>query len=798
MKQAVIENPVLNSPFREPSQHFVLEGREGITGEIAPGRRVSEYFIPIPRPKKRNAQLVIETIEQREENRLINQIRQRVGIWRQGKYPGITRVSSRLLEYWTNPEREKPLFFCQIEALETAIYLLEAAEKYGDRWILDELQAKNEEANPGLFRIAFKMATGSGKTVVMAMLIAWQTLNKLADRQNKLFSDAFLVITPGITIRDRLRVLMPNDPENYYRQRDLLPPHQLDELKKATIVLTNYHAFQLREKYQASKLARQISGMEATGAGKESPAEMVRRVCRGLGGKKGIVVINDEAHHCYRRRAETEEERLEREEKQEADKRNEAARVWISGIEAVQRKLGIRDIYDLSATPFFLRGSGYREGDLFGWVVSDFALIDAIESGIVKVPRVPVADNAMTDVLPTYRNLWEHIREDLPRKGRKTEAVSGAPKLPAELQGALHSLYGHYENTYRQWEASSTRTQAQTPPVFIVVCNNTNVSKLVYDYIAGWEKEIDGKTVVQAGRLDIFRNDDGQGGWLHRPNTILIDSEQLDSGEAMSDEFKKVAAREIDEFKQDYRLRFPEKDVNQIKDEDLLREVMNTVGKTGKLGEQVKCVVSVSMLTEGWDANTVTHILGVRAFGTQLLCEQVVGRSLRRRSYEPGADGLFEPEYAEVFGVPFSFLPCAGTNGASPPPKKVWRVRALPERAGARISFPRLTGYRYALPVDRLTAAFSEDSRYVLTTQELATWTESAPIVGEHSYTSLGDLRKEREQTVAFEIARLTLEKYFLDAEGGQQVHLFADLLGIAREWLRDQVRCHDNTFKQL
>ncbi|MBI3117902.1 MAG: DEAD/DEAH box helicase family protein, partial [Candidatus Hydrogenedentes bacterium] len=199
MKQAVIENPVLNSPFREPSQHFVLEGREGITGEIAPGRRVSEYFIPIPRPKKRNAQLVIETIEQREENRLINQIRQRVSIWRQGKYPGITRVSSRLLEYWTNPEREKPLFFCQIEALETAIYLLEAAEKYGDRWILDELQAKNEEANPGLFRIAFKMATGSGKTVVMAMLIAWQTLNKLADRQNKLFSDAFLVIPPGIT-----------------------------------------------------------------------------------------------------------------------------------------------------------------------------------------------------------------------------------------------------------------------------------------------------------------------------------------------------------------------------------------------------------------------------------------------------------------------------------------------------------------------------------------------------------------------------------------------------------------------
>ncbi len=289
----------------------------------------------------------------------------------------------------------------------------------------------------------------------------------------------------------------------------------------------------------------------------------------------------------------------------------------------------MRAIYDLSATPFFLRGSGYSEGTLFPWVVSDFSLIDAIESGIVKVPRVPVADDAMASQGPTYRDLWQYIRDDLPKKGRKTEAVGGEPKLPKELQGALHSLYGNYEKVYRRWQqqTAAAATDGRTPPVFIVVCNNTNVSKLVFDYIAGWEKPLSDDTTdaCRPGKLPLFSNVEGDR-WAGRPNTILVDSEQLESGEAMSAEFRKLAAREIEEFKAEYRQRFPGRDADKLTDEDLLREVMNTVGKPGKLGEHVRCVVSVSMLTEGWDANTVTHILGVRAFGTQLLCEQVVGR----------------------------------------------------------------------------------------------------------------------------------------------------------------------------
>jgi type III restriction enzyme len=489
----------------------------------------------------------------------------------------------------------------------------------------------------------------------------------------------------------------------------------------------------------------------------------------------------------------------------------------------VQAKIGVKTIYDLSATPFFLRGSGWPEGTLFPWVVSDFSLIDAIEAGIVKVPRVPVASNQMTGPLPTYRDLWLRIREHLPKKGRKTEAASGEPKLPVELEGALHSLYSNYEKPYRLWEKQSAdytdlrrlkskndselnlRKSAQSademrgpPPVLIVVCNNTNVSKLVFDFIAGWEKQIGEQTIVQAGQLPIFRNDDGNGAWLHRPNTILVDSTQLESGEAMSDDFKKIAGREIDEFKADYRIRFPGRDTDNLTDEDLLREVMNTVGKAGKLGEQVRCVVSVSMLTEGWDANTVTHVLGVRAFGTQLLCEQVVGRALRRRSYAVNKNGHFDPEYAEVYGVPFSFIPCSGATAEPELGSAPTRVRALENRIGCEITFPRLLGYRYDVGDERLSATFTDESCLALSTADLPTKVQLDPIVGESSIHTLDDLKRRRPNEVAFLLAKLTLEKYFRDDDGNDKPWLFPQLLDIAKRWLAECVTLKDNTFPQL
>ncbi|GMU82461.1 MAG: hypothetical protein AMXMBFR47_23320 [Planctomycetota bacterium] len=801
MSQVVIENPVLNSPFSEPSRHFRFTD-EGITDQIDDGRRTSSYFIPIARPRKKGQkQLEFETEwtqDRIEENKLVNQIRARVKLWREGGYVGITPTTSRLLAYWTNPDRENKLFFCQVEALETAIYITEVAKKYGDAWIENALREGNDASNPGLPRIAFKMATGSGKTVVMAMLIAWQALNKLASAQDARFSDTFLLVAPGITIRDRLRVLLPNDPQNYYRQRDIVSPDLLEKLQQAKLIITNFHAFQLRETVAAGKLTKAILTQGDSGAFTETPDQMVRRVCRELGNKKNIIVINDEAHHCYRRKPDGEDVKLSGDDRKEAEKREEEARVWISGIEAVKAKLGVKAIYDLSATPFFLRGSGYPEGTLFPWVASDFSLIDAIEAGIVKVPRVPVSDDSMTGDQPTYRDLWLRIREHLPKKGRKTEAVSGEPKLPAELQGALHSLYSNYEKYYRLWDKNPEAKAKGTPPVFIVVCNNTNVSKLVFDYIAGWEKQVGDRTIVQAGQLPIFRNDNGSGEWLHRPNTILVDSEQLESGEAMSDDFKKIAAREIEEFKAEYRVRFPGRDTENLTDEDLLREVMNTVGKPGKLGEHVKCVVSVSMLTEGWDANTVTHILGVRAFGTQLLCEQVVGRALRRKSYAPNDDGKFDPEYAEVYGVPFSFIPCSGSTKEPKPGPLPTRVRALESRIACEITFPRLLGYRYDVAGERLTATFTEESKLALTTADIPTETEMSPIVGTTEKHRLDDIKRRRPNEVAFLLAKLTLEKYFRDDDGNDKPWLFPQLLAIAKRWLAECLVLKDNTFPQL
>jgi len=802
MRQVIIENPVLNSPFDEPSRHFRFDD-EGITNDIVEERRISSYFIPIAQPRKKGSQQLpfdTEWIQDRvEENKVVNRIRQRVGMWREGGYLGVTPTTSKLFEYWTKPERERKLFFCQIEALETAIYIAEGAKKYGDAWIENQLREANYQSNPGLPRMALKMATGSGKTVVMAMLIAWQTLNKLANPQDARFSDTFLIITPGITIRDRLRVLLPNDPENYYRQRDILPAYLLEQLSQAKVLITNFHAFKLREKISAGKLTKAILAEGNDGAFTETPGQMVRRVCRELGSKKNIVVFNDEAHHCYRRKPDGEDVKLTGDDRKEAERRDEEARVWISGIEAVKRKIGVKSIFDLSATPFFLRGSGYPEGTLFPWVVSDFSLIDAIEAGIVKVPRVPVADDSMTGEQPTYRDLWLRIREDLPKKGRKTDALGGEPKLPAELQGALHSLYSNYEKYYRLWEQNTeARARSITPPVFIVVCNNTNVSKLVFDYIAGWEKQIGGETIVQVGQLPIFGNDDANGAWTHRPNTILVDSLQLESGESMSDDFKKIATREIEEFKAEYRTRFPGRDAEDLTDEDLLREVMNTVGKAGKLGGHVKCVVSVSMLTEGWDANTVTHVLGVRAFGTQLLCEQVVGRGLRRMSYAANEKGHFNPEYAEVYGVPFSFIPCSGAiNGPKPGPLPT-RVRALEGRIACEITFPRLLGYRYDVAGERLTATFTDESRLTLSTADIPTKTENAPIVGESSIHTLDDLKRHRPNEVAFLLAKLTLEKYFRDDDGNDKPWFFPQLLGIAKRWLAECVMLKDNTFPQL
>ena len=778
-----IENPVINSPFEEPKRHFQFTD-DGISNTLLPGRRESVYFVPIPKPKSKTGQpgLGLATENEYYPNKLINEIRARVNLWRTDGYRYTTNTTRRLLEYWRNPSRHRRLFFCQIEALESWIYLTEIAPKYDANigtHLLAQLENANREATPEkrpqIKRRAAKMATGSGKTVVMAMLIAWHTLNKIANSKDKRFTDAFLIITPGITIKDRLRVLLPNDPENYYKQMDIVPPALLEQLGQAKIELTNYHAFILRDRGDAASLTKKLltpNGQPSPFI--ETPGQMVNRVCKALGSKREILVLNDEAHHCYHLKPLPEvEEKLRGDDKKEAEKNAREARVWINGLEAIAEKIGIKTVYDLSATPFFLAGSGWGEGSLFPWVTSDFAMIDAIESGIIKVPRVPVADNTANGERPVYRNLWPLISKQLPKGRRTKQNESGEPQLPKELESALRTLYGHYENAYSQWQAQLTAGYASLPPVFIVVCSNTNVSKLVFDWIAGWEKPLDdNQRIVVSGQLPIFDNV-ANGQWTHRPNTILVDSQQLESGESLSSEFLTAAAHEIDEFKAELRERFPGRNADELTPTELLREVMNTVGKKGKLGEQVKCVVSVSMLTEGWDANSVTHILGVRAFGTQLLCEQVVGRGLRRMSYEIEKQSVmlngeriefdaFPVEYAEVYGVPFEFIPSTGSSPTSKPPKPITQVYSVEEREAARFLFPNVIGYSHRWPAETLPAPhFSERSSLRLTTRQVPTFTENAPIIGASVVHTLDDLKQRRMNEVAFLLAKVVLEKYF-------------------------------------
>jgi type III restriction enzyme len=529
---------------------------------------------------------------------IINEIRDYVDAWRRLPNPNTWQVApatARLLQHWRQHRFEsvRP-FFCQVEAVETIIWLTEVAPKLGKRVekFREHVLAANKQANPELVRLAMKMATGAGKTTVMAMVIAWHTLNAVRHPGSKTFSRGFLVVTPGITIKDRLRVLQPNDPESYYRYRELVPPDMLPDIDKAKIVVTNYHAFKLRERVEISKVGRALlKGREPELNTLETEGQMLQRVLPELMSMKGIVVLNDEAHHCYREKADAgAAEDLKGEDRDEAKKNNEAARLWISGIEIVKRKLGLSAVYDLSATPFFLRGSGYAEGTLFPWTVSDFSLMDAIECGIVKLPRVPVADNLPTGDMPVYRNLWNHIGKQMPKKGRGKGGVLDPLALPIKLETALDALYGHYEKIFAIWREESITV----PPVFIVVCNNTATSKLVYDFISGFEREQEGEeSRYVPGRLELFRNYDEYGNRLPRPHTLLIDSEQLESGDALDPDFRQYAGPEIEQFKREKAQRDGAAAAEKITDQDLLREVMNTVGKSGKLGEQVHCVVSV-------------------------------------------------------------------------------------------------------------------------------------------------------------------------------------------------------------
>jgi len=815
MSEMFFERPILNSPYAYPGRHWELDADGQPTSRIIDLRRRSDLITPVPRPQRRRANrdqagFVFNagdglSSDEQEYNPtpIINEVRTYVETWR--NLPNadqwlVTPETARLLQHWRHHRFQdiRP-FFCQVEAVETAIWLAEVAPKMGPRcakfW--QHIKGANAQSNPELTRIALKLATGAGKTTVMAMLIAWQTINAVRHPGSKQFTRGFLVVTPGITIKDRLRVLQPNDPDSYFESREIVPGDMLGDLARTKIVITNYHAFKLRERIEVSKTGRALlKGRGPDLNTVETDGQMLQRVMPDLMGFKNIMVLNDEAHHCYRERPQNDDVAdLKGEDKDEAKKNNEAARLWISGIEAVKRKIGVPTVFDLSATPFFLRGSGYAEGTLFPWTMSDFSLMDAIECGIVKLPRVPIADNVPGGDTPKFRNLWEHIGKKMPKKGRGKSGKSLDPlSLPVELYTALDALYGHYEKTFALWEGAGI----DVPPVFIVVCNNTSTSKLVYDFISGFHRvNDDGSTTLENGRLALFRNYDDYGNRLARPRTLLIDSEQLESGEALDKNFRELAEDEIERFRREIMQRDGQAAGEKITDQELLREVMNTVGKKDRLGEPIRCVVSVSMLTEGWDANTVTHVLGVRAFGTQLLCEQVVGRALRRQSYDLNEEGLFNVEYADVLGIPFDFA-AKPVVSAPAKPRETIRVHAVrPDRDALEIRFPRVEGYRVELPEERLAANFSADSVLELTPNLVGpSVTKNQGIIGEGVDLTIEHLKDMRRSTVLFHLAKHLLYQKFRDPGEAPKMHLFGQLKRIARQWLDGgYLRCTGGTY---
>src|SRR6266851_1078908 len=371
MDNQFFERPILNSPYSYPERHWELDSEGQPTQKIVENRRRAQFITPIPKPKKQKRKPAQDTLvfdegkglstekQQYDPTSIINELRYQVDQWRKLPSPNdwqVTPETERLLQHWRHHKFSSfRQFFCQVEAVETAIWLTEVAPKMGKtgKGFIEHLANANRDANPEIMRLALKLATGAGKTTVMAMLIAWQTINAVRRPNSTHFTRGFLVVAPGLTIRARLRVLQPNDPDSYYGNLELIPEEMLGDLERAKIVITNYHAFKLRDRLELSKGGRSLlQGRGPELETLETEGQMIQRVMPDLMGLKNIMVLNDEAHHCYRAKPqEPDEEELKGEDKKEAEKNNEAARLWVSGLEAVNGKLSLNRVIDLSATP---------------------------------------------------------------------------------------------------------------------------------------------------------------------------------------------------------------------------------------------------------------------------------------------------------------------------------------------------------------------------------------------------------------------------------------------------------------
>mgnify|MGYP000866143962 CR=1 FL=1 len=733
---------IINSPYEEPSRHWAYV-RENQLFELREGRRPAGYVIATPGSKAFDDPGVFHELP------LVNRIRPRVGEWRESGYPGATGVTRRLLEHWRNAEGrdDRRLFFCQLEAIETLIWLAEAP--------IDRRQGIDVPTDGGAFvRYCAKMATGSGKTVVMAMLIAWQVLNKVAYPQDRRFSKHILVIAPGLTVKSRLQVLIPDHPEgDYYQLFDVVPPGLIESLRQAKVLVHNWHFLD----WETGEQILRKRSVDKRGA--KSDEAYVRGILRGLGSARDLLVINDEAHHAWRVPAESKVKGLTRGEIEEATK-------WIGALDRIHRIRSILGCYDFSATPYAPSGKQAYEEALFGWIVSDFGLNDAIECGLVKTPRVVIRDDGKLG--PDYRSRLYHIYADPEVKDDLNRRAEPNEPLPDLVNTAYHLLGKDWLETRATWAAMGFLT----PPVMITVANRTETAARV-------------KYSFDSGRVLIPE--------LQAPDrTVHIDSRVLDLAETAEDPaaiLPEEADTGNDEGEEPGGA--GRKLTKQQRAEEL-RRIVDTVGKPGKPGEQIQKVISVGMLSEGWDAKTVTHIMGLRAFSSQLLCEQVVGRGLRRTSYDlDETTGLFAPEYVNVFGVPFTFMPHEGGEGAPPPPPvPKTLVEVIESRRDVEIAWPNVIRVEHTCRPE-LSLDMKKVEPLVIDATSIPTVAELAPVVdGKPDLTKITSIdltalgERYRVQRLAFEAAR-DVFALMRPAWQGTPEYLLAQLIGLVEQFLR-------------
>ena len=743
-----IQHLIINSPYEKPNRHLKYN-REERKFELIEGRRPAGYTIASDESRK------FDDPGEFRELPLVNQIRKRVDKWRESGYPGVTKVTKELLDYWKKPDRDRKLFFCQLEAIETLIWFIEAidTEKQG---------IKLDGDGGNIERFCSKMATGTGKTVVMAMLIAWQIINKMTYRQDARFSKDILVISPGLTVKNRLQVLNPSASEenNYYVEFDLIPSGMYDKLRGGRVKIINWHLLE----WETEDQVKRKKSVDKRGV--KSDESYAREVLGELKDAKNIMVINDEAHHAWRINPEALGKYV-----RQRDLKDSAieSTVWVGGLDKINKVRNIMRCFDFTATPFFPSGKKASEESLFGWIVSDFGLNEAIESGLVKTPRVVVRDDGTPDA-KTMKSKFYHIYADPEVKSDINRAVDKEVALPDLVTKAYYFLGLDWAETLKLWE----KNHSETPPVMISVCNRTETAARV-------------KFSLDKGKIRIEE--------LQNPEaTLQIDTKVLNEAESGLNGSNEVSKKSVAEE---------------------LREKVDTVGQKGQPGEMIQNVISVGMLSEGWDAKTVTHIMGLRAFTSQLLCEQVVGRGLRRTSYDVNKDGLFDPEYVNVFGVPFTFLPHegegVGPDGGIPPPPPTpkTRVHVDDDKKEFEITWPNVLRINHTytpklkIDLERLQELQLNPEDTPLKA-ELAQIIEGKPDVtkklkvidlsNEQVETLLTSLRKQR---LIFEAARDVFDQMQPSWPGSKE-YLIAQLIRIVEAFLdSNKLVIHSESYRE-